>query len=426
MPGQEEFDPDGQTQTSATNTHPGNVETVKKKKKHLKNKIIIAPISICNHPTSSFPDDTRVRGQVIINSSKEIIVKWDKFFRSDGAEFSISDTDHEVLQHRFKKNEQVIDEFGMYVDNHNDFLNEKLPPKRVRQPRHRTNDTSASQSTPTSTENITSEQRHQHSYEALIRRSTYRESTVPTPELQPPHDNDTDSIDSGTVRIDAQQEQDFNVLSQYENIILEGNQNDYVFRDHDGLEEFPDHLGEEAEANGDGGIHPSEEAEPNPNLGDPDPNEYEFTYAEVPENIDEDDFTFYKEPPLYWAPEEDKIRDSVPDEVFLEGAFSTFTFVSGFDEQFFKKMARVMTEYAIKDQRKTGRNTFAGSKFSQRTPFTATEIVKFLGILLKISIDGKPSGGYEQYFRETIHTLSMGKGERLNQTVFGQQPWARE
>ena len=87
-------------------------------------------------------------------------------------------------------------------------------------------------------------------------------------------------------------------------------------------------------------------------------------------------------------------------------------------------MSKYVLEHLKKQSGSRKKRTFAGSSFKRN--FTGTEVVRFLGILLKISMDGRPAGGIEQYFNQSSSSYSMGKGDNLNFTEPNQDPWASQ
>ena len=120
------------------------------------------------------------------------------------------------------------------------------------------------------------------------------------------------------------------------------------------------------------------------------------------------------------------LEDDIPGDTFTKGALQCFFYVSGMDENYFKRMTTVMTDYALKEMQTDGRSngTFAGYSFSAKSPFNYTEIIRFLGILLKISLDGRRRGGYMQYFLESKRTVTLGRG--LHKEIKGHTPWAKD
>ena len=51
-------------------------------------------------------------------------------------------------------------------------------------------------------------------------------------------------------------------------------------------------------------------------------------------------------------------------------------------------------------------------------------MIRFMGILLKISLDGRRRGGYKQYWVESKRTVTLGRG--LSRPVQGHTTWAKD
>ena len=106
------------------------------KRIHLKGKEILAPFSICrillNSTSTSNNDDTKIQGTITYNTTKEIIVQWEKTIKNS-AEISLQEEDLFVLRYRFPKTKNKTIEFGQYVKEYQDYEAKKNPkPKRRR------------------------------------------------------------------------------------------------------------------------------------------------------------------------------------------------------------------------------------------------------------------------------------------------------
>ena len=172
------------------------------KRIHLKGKKILAPFSICrillNSTSTSNNDDTKIQGTITYNTTKEIIVQWEKTIKNS-AEISLQEEDLFVLRYRFPKTKNKTIEFGQYVKEYQDYEAKKNPkPKRRRLCLNKSNNnnsqsetslngqhsstvsTSISASITNCEQQNTSEQLHQHAYETGIRRRGLVESLETT------------------------------------------------------------------------------------------------------------------------------------------------------------------------------------------------------------------------------------------------------
>ena len=190
----------------------------------------------------------------------------------------------------------------------------------------------------------------------------------------------------------------------------------------DEFEEFPDTFDEDAIAHGDGGIALSEEDQ----VSDPDSRHNKHVIDIIFEDFLPEDTRTFKKKPHHMAEEKSSLEATIPEDTFTKGALQCFFYVSGMDEDYFKRMATTMTQYAFEKMKKNGRSngTFAGASFSKKNPFNHVEMIRFMGILLKISLDGRRRGGYKQYWVESKRTVTLGRG--LSRPVQGHTTWAKD
>ena len=282
-----------------------------------------------------------------------MVIQWFKCLKNDGTQNSVTETN--TLKSNFDKTEENVSALLNYIKAHNDYVTSKSAPKRKSRKRKQC----ATPTTPPqnassqeSNQGEASQERHLHNYEESIRRRAFRgdiepfnfsqqesQSTIETIDDIVDDNSDFEGMDG-----DLQEDEDLEDLDECISKLLpdryddDGNMLPLSEQWDDHVEEFQAYLDEDVEANGEGGIDPSEEMEPDfdekndeaPGLAG-EGGEYKIKYEHIPDNIADDDYNFYSSPPENWAPEEDEIRKSVPTEVFENGAFSTFAYVSGFD-----------------------------------------------------------------------------------------------
>ena len=411
-------------------TAPEQEQSRKPKKRHLVNREILAPLEFSSIDTSrnvSFPVHSKIVGKVKCNDNKEIIVDWQYVISPDGTKIQLSEGDHSHLKHRFKKSEEIKSSFITFLENHISHFNPPRPAKRRRQTVVRSNENRTPELNTADSTSL-SQRFAQHAYETQIRRGILQEvspSQLTDIEMQQNgnplsvtnHPEESDDFS----RDEAEQDDDLNFINQHSksDLVFDDSNCQYNFRNQDSTEQFPDHLGQDACATGDGGISPSEEED----LETIEEHlKYIYNYGPIPENTQDDDENFYEAAPE-WAEEEDKIRDDFPEHLF-DDPFELFMYVSGLNQPFFEQMTRNMNQYVRKEMRKTHAGVkYAGSRWKQ---FETKEIIHFLGILLKASQSGDTGGGYAQYFEEVAVKISLGEGEHLNASKHGSKPWARQ
>ena len=190
----------------------------------------------------------------------------------------------------------------------------------------------------------------------------------------------------------------------------------------DEFEEFPDTFAEDAIAHGDGGIGLSEEDQ----VPDTDSRHNKHDRDIIFEDFLPEDTSKFGKKPHIMAEEMSSLEDTIPEGTFTKGALNCFFYVSAMDEDYFKRMATTMTEYVFKNMKEDRRSngTFAGASFSKKNPFNYVEMIRFVGILLKISLDGRRRGGYQQYWLQSKLTVSLGRG--LFRPVQGHTTWAKD
>ena len=118
------------------------------------------------------------------------------------------------------------------------------------------------------------------------------------------------------------------------------------------------------------------------------------------------------------AAEEPKLK-RIPKGTF-DSVLNCFFFVSNLDRDFFKKMAFNMNSYANENKSET--NEFGGTKWKPHF-FSVKIILHFLGIMLKISLDGRRQGGYEQYFKDCNYIKATS---RKRYKITGHTAWAKK
>ena len=67
------------------------------------------------------------------------------------------------------------------------------------------------------------------------------------------------------------------------------------------------------------------------------------------------------------------------------------------DKYFFQRLASQSNKYARTDINKRSSTMYIGHKWTNITP---NEMIRFFGILLKISCESRKMGGYASYFTE--------------------------
>ena len=185
----------------------------------------------------------------------------------------------------------------------------------------------------------------------------------------------------------------------------------YKFCDEE-TDEFPDLDAEDAEALGDGGIPPGLEVN-GQWANDGTDNRLNFVYGDVPQNCDRDETNY--------APEQSELRSDIPKSAFAT-PFAFFMHTSGMNEDFWRRRARAMTQYVHKML--TPNHNFAGYPWNGQN-FSANEVIRNLGIILKISLDGRTKGSYRQYFVQTSSQF-ISVGTSRTYRVELHKPWARD
>lgn len=91
----------------------------------------------------------------------------------------------------------------------------------------------------------------------------------------------------------------------------------------------------------------------------------------------------------------------------------------GLSYSFFKRLTANSNEYAKKKKSTMdGRYFFAGSAWKN---ITVEEMIRFHGMVLKMSIDDRKLGGYEAYFTEG---MSINLGRNYSVTLTDYPAWA--
>ena len=99
-----------------------------------------------------------------------------------------------------------------------------------------------------------------------------------------------------------------------------------------------------------------------------------------------------------------------------------FLFVSNLDLSFWTRTVSVMNSYANRKAEESETGHFAGTTW-KKNKFTLKTIINALGIILKISLDGRKQGGYTQYF---CNSNSIQANFEKRYKISGHQPWAKK
>ena len=111
------------------------------------------------------------------------------------------------------------------------------------------------------------------------------------------------------------------------------------------------------------------------------------------------------------------LKDGIGDsfETVLQCIFQT----TAMNRDFFKRLASQSNKYARETMRSRNTSIYLGHKWEN---ITVGEMVRFFGILLRISMEPRKMGGYESYFQDPPQ-IHLGVGYNVRLTGF--EPWAR-
>ena len=90
------------------------------------------------------------------------------------------------------------------------------------------------------------------------------------------------------------------------------------------------------------------------------------------------------------------------------------------NKEFFKRLASQSNNYARRDMIQKNSTLYLGHKWKN---ITCAEMIRFLGIMLRISLEPRKMGGYASYFQDSP---VVAMGGMYSVELRGYQPWARD
>ena len=142
----------------------------------------------------------------------------------------------------------------------------------------------------------------------------------------------------------------------------------------------------------------------------------EWAWNQWEEIADDEEIPGPKETDRYNGPHGIKPHVASSFKTVLQCIFST----TAMDIEFFKRLAAQSNKYARTIMNTQSSSMFSGHKWRN---ISTGEMIRFFGIMLRISLDPRKMGGYTSYFQDNpIITLSNGYSVQLR----GFDPWAKE